>query len=45
MSEEITEEAFRSAADQVHEAHHQAVKEVRAKVEKAKSEAPSKVKS
>ncbi|MDV3277832.1 MAG: hypothetical protein LYZ69_05125 [Nitrososphaerales archaeon] len=44
MSEEIVEEQFKSAVEKVEAANHEAVAEVRAKVEKAKSEALSKLK-
>ena len=44
MSEDTTEKEFKSAADQVDEAHRQTVAELRAKVEKAKSETLAKLK-
>jgi hypothetical protein len=44
MSEEIAEEEFKSAADRVDDAHKQAVAELRAKVQKAKSDALGKLK-
>jgi hypothetical protein len=44
MSEEFTEEEFKSAAAQVDDAHKQAVAELRAKVAKVKSDALSKLK-
>ncbi|HYC12352.1 MAG TPA: hypothetical protein VEC02_06820 [Nitrososphaerales archaeon] len=45
MSADITAEPFKSASEKVEEAHQSSVKELRAKVAKAKSEALAKVKT
>ena len=45
MSEDLVEEPFKSAAEQVEAAHRQAVSELKSKVEKAKSAALKKVSS
>ena len=45
MSTDTTDEPFKSASEKVEEAHERSVKEVRAKVAKARSEALAKVKT
>ena len=45
MSEELSEKAFESVAEDVDKAHKQAVAAVKAKVEKAKTEALNKISS
>ncbi len=45
MSEEITDKPFSEAAEQLDEAHREAVAAVKAKVERAKSEALRKLSS
>jgi hypothetical protein len=43
MSEDLVDEPFRSAAKRVNESYDQAAEELKAKVEKAKSEALKKI--
>ncbi len=45
MSDEIVDEPFRAAADQVDESHREAVSQLKAKVQKAKADALKKVSS